>query len=274
MSTHTSSKPPTTQLILAWGCAKATSNWASIFRGGTKATPILHPCFPRGRKSTSIPEHPFYIHFRSESGCKMDVERGVGKWRNIHHFTSTLPAKTDVKRMLGRGPEIDVHFYIHFRTARKIDVQSCVHFAASSPQKGDKKRRKDALVTAPKPGFPFIVATRYQLSCLWPAHRLHSSPFLGLPYRILCMNHNKEPLWSLWVMPPEQMAAQSTFANTSWRKKMVHSPCSINTSFLVLHRNGRWFHTSILQPFCAFRGCCSVHEWASRGRNGDIQGVV
>ena len=157
----------------------------TIFRGGTKATPILHPCFPRGRKSTSIPEHQFYIHFRPESGCKMDVERGVGKWRNIHHFASTLPAKTDVKRMLGRGPEMDVHFYIRFRKKR------C---PASSPQKGDKKRRKDALVTAPKPGFPFIVATCYQLSCLWPTHRLHSISFLGLPYRILCMNHNKEPL--------------------------------------------------------------------------------
>ena len=139
MSTHTSSKPPTTQLILAWGCAKATSNWASIFRGGTKATPILHPCFPRGRKSTSIPEHPFYIHFRSESGCKMDVERGVGKWRNIHHFTSTLPAKTDVKRMLGRGPEIDVHFYIHFRTARKSMSNPASILQPPPPKKGTKR---------------------------------------------------------------------------------------------------------------------------------------
>ena len=26
-------------------------------------------------------------------------------------------------------------------------------------------------------------------------HRLHSSSFLGLPYRILHMNHNKELLW-------------------------------------------------------------------------------
>ena len=30
-------------------------------------------------------------------------------------------------------------------------------------------------------------------------HGLHSSSFLGLPYRILNMNHPKEPLWSLWV---------------------------------------------------------------------------
>ena len=28
-------------------------------------------------------------------------------------------------------------------------------------------------------------------------HRLHSSSFLGLPYRILYMNHKKELLWSL-----------------------------------------------------------------------------
>ena len=30
-------------------------------------------------------------------------------------------------------------------------------------------------------------------------HRLHSSSFLGAPYRILNMNHKKELLWSLWV---------------------------------------------------------------------------
>ena len=31
-------------------------------------------------------------------------------------------------------------------------------------------------------------------------HRLHSSSFLGLPYRILNISHKKEPLWSLWVV--------------------------------------------------------------------------
>ena len=30
-------------------------------------------------------------------------------------------------------------------------------------------------------------------------HRLLSSSFLGLPYRILYTNHKKELLWSLWV---------------------------------------------------------------------------
>ena len=30
-------------------------------------------------------------------------------------------------------------------------------------------------------------------------HRLHSSSFLGLPYRIRNINHKKELLWSLWV---------------------------------------------------------------------------
>ena len=30
-------------------------------------------------------------------------------------------------------------------------------------------------------------------------HRLHSSSFLGLPYRILNTNHKNELLWSLWV---------------------------------------------------------------------------
>ena len=28
--------------------------------------------------------------------------------------------------------------------------------------------------------------------------RLHSSSFLGLPYKILNINHENEPLWSLW----------------------------------------------------------------------------
>ena len=28
---------------------------------------------------------------------------------------------------------------------------------------------------------------------------LHSSSFLGLPYRILNINHKKQLLWSLWV---------------------------------------------------------------------------
>ena len=30
-------------------------------------------------------------------------------------------------------------------------------------------------------------------------HRPHSSSFLGLPCRILHMNHKKELLWGLWV---------------------------------------------------------------------------
>ena len=30
-------------------------------------------------------------------------------------------------------------------------------------------------------------------------HRLQGSSFLGLPYRILNINHKKELLWSLWV---------------------------------------------------------------------------
>ena len=31
-------------------------------------------------------------------------------------------------------------------------------------------------------------------------HRLQSSSFLGVPYRILNMHHKKELLWSLWVI--------------------------------------------------------------------------
>ena len=39
------------------------------------------------------------------------------------------------------------------------------------------------------------------VEALRPTHRLHSSSFLGLPYRILNINHKKELLWSLWVGP-------------------------------------------------------------------------
>ena len=34
---------------------------------------------------------------------------------------------------------------------------------------------------------------------VWLTHRLHSSSFLGLPYRILDTIHKKELHWSLWV---------------------------------------------------------------------------
>ena len=37
------------------------------------------------------------------------------------------------------------------------------------------------------------------LETLQYTNRLHSSSFLGSPYRILNMNHKKELLWSLWV---------------------------------------------------------------------------
>ena len=36
-------------------------------------------------------------------------------------------------------------------------------------------------------------------SCIVVTHRLHSSSFLGLPYRIRNMDPKKELLWSLWV---------------------------------------------------------------------------
>ena len=38
-----------------------------------------------------------------------------------------------------------------------------------------------------------------ELGLVTLTHRLHSSSFLGLPYRILYMNPKKELLWSLWV---------------------------------------------------------------------------
>ena len=76
------------------------------------ATSMLHPCYPRGRKSTSIPEHPFYMHF----GCNMDVGRGVGKWRNIQ-FTSILTWENGCKKDVGRGSGSGRPLHIHFRTA-------------------------------------------------------------------------------------------------------------------------------------------------------------
>ena len=43
-----------------------------------------------------------------------------------------------------------------------------------------------------------------------PTHRLLSSSFLGLPYRILNMNHKKELLRSLWVVPRPTWLRPST----------------------------------------------------------------
>ena len=40
---------------------------------------------------------------------------------------------------------------------------------------------------------------RLWLTDLEATHRLHSSSFLGLPYRLLNMSPEKELLWSLWV---------------------------------------------------------------------------
>ena len=42
--------------------------------------------------------------------------------------------------------------------------------------------------------------------CFEDTHRLLSSSFLGLPYRILNMNHKEELLRSLWVTRPEDSA--------------------------------------------------------------------
>ena len=55
----------------------------------------------------------------------------------------------------------------------------------------------------------FPVSRMFILVCytfktkLSPTHRLHSSSFLGLPYRILNINHKKELKWSLWVIPKQ-----------------------------------------------------------------------
>ena len=93
---------------MALGGAKATSNWASIFRVGMKATSFFHPCFPTVLQPGN--QHPFRnINFASIFPGKMDVGRGVGKRRNIQ-FTFKLSGKTDAKWMLGGGPEVDVHW--------------------------------------------------------------------------------------------------------------------------------------------------------------------
>ena len=36
-------------------------------------------------------------------------------------------------------------------------------------------------------------------------------PFLGVPYRILNMNHKKELLWSLWVVPTWAIEGRSIY---------------------------------------------------------------
>ena len=41
-------------------------------------------------------------------------------------------------------------------------------------------------------------------------HRLHNSSFLGLPYRILNMNHKKELLWSIWVKSKSPESCSTT----------------------------------------------------------------
>ena len=50
-------------------------------------------------------------------------------------------------------------------------------------------------------GFQFFrIGPTPESDCLWFTHSLLGSSFLGLPYRILNMNHKKELLRSLWVV--------------------------------------------------------------------------
>ena len=46
--------------------------------------------------------------------------------------------------------------------------------------------------------FTLVFGSHYYC-CTGFTHRLQSSSFLGLPYRVLNINHKKELLWSLWV---------------------------------------------------------------------------
>ena len=47
----------------------------------------------------------------------------------------------------------------------------------------------------------FLSRSRCQVqTCSGYTHRLHSSSFLRLPYRLLNTNHKKELLWGLWVI--------------------------------------------------------------------------
>ena len=41
---------------------------------------------------------------------------------------------------------------------------------------------------------------RWKGGLIATTHRLHSSSFLGLPYRVRNTNHKRELLWSLWVL--------------------------------------------------------------------------
>ena len=49
-------------------------------------------------------------------------------------------------------------------------------------------------------------------------HRLHSSSFSGLPYRILNMNPKKELRWSLWVVSVGGLSCDDRGSNLGAKK--------------------------------------------------------
>ena len=74
--------------------------------------------------------------------------------------------------------------------------------------KAPRHGNREAEAKTPKPS-PKLSARNCKSACFGDStmrrrgstHRLHSSSFLGLPYRIPNMNPKKELLWSPWVEP-------------------------------------------------------------------------
>ena len=66
------------------------------------------------------------------------------------------------------------------------------HMYTAPPPRGSRRARAV--------GGPEVSSEQLDLWGVGFTHRLQSSSFLGLPYRILNINHKKELLWSLWVV--------------------------------------------------------------------------
>ena len=65
---------------------------------------------------------------------------------------------------------------------------------SASPDQPNYRRRHSFRVSG---GHGAASLPNPDIACLRNTHGLHSSSFLGLPYRILYMNPKKELLWSL-----------------------------------------------------------------------------
>ena len=72
----------------------------------------------------------------------------------------------------------------------------------------------------------FVLSFVLQVNCKLGmiTHRLISSSFLGLPYRILNMNHKKELLRSLWVSTWNLRVVPPTWKPSTLHPKVIRDP--------------------------------------------------